>query len=143
MIARPATATVRVCLAVPGDTNAIDARLDPLAWEGALGVPGAPDRPAQERAALAAAPENADATFAAETETRVAGHLVVVRGRAPHLDHVADLAVAFARRAQRRGLGGTLLDQALPARSAAGSDPKLHRRGPAAGPVPRRGGEPE
>jgi RimJ/RimL family protein N-acetyltransferase len=104
---------VTVRRAVPDDAEGIVALLDAVAREGTLGVPASPRRPVAERALLAGTAGIACASWVAEAEGRIGGHLLAVRGPAPYLRHVADVAVAVAPHLRQRGTGGRLLDCAL------------------------------
>lgn len=108
------TLGVVVRAAVPGDAEGIVALLDRVAREGSLGVPRAPRRAAEERAALAAVPPSLGGSWVAVgADGATVGHLTAARGPAPYRDHLAELAVAVDEQRRGRGLGGALLDQGL------------------------------
>ncbi len=104
---------VSVRAAVPGDAEGIVALLDTVAHEGSLGIPRAPRRAAEERAALAALPPSLGGAWVAVQTGVVVGHLLAARGPVPYRDHLAEIAVAVDRRRRGHGIGGALLDQGL------------------------------
>jgi L-amino acid N-acyltransferase YncA len=99
----------RVRRASPDDAEGIVALLADVAAEGWLGTAGPPHTPAEERAALAAAPPDDFAVWVGDADGRVVGHLLLARGPRPYCDHTASVAVAVAAAARGRGLGGRLL----------------------------------
>jgi hypothetical protein len=131
---------VTVRRAVPDDAEGIVALLDAVAREGTLGVPGSPRRPVEERALLAGTAGIACASWVAEAEGRIGGHLLAVRGPAPYLRHVADVAVAVARAGPRQDLRQRARRQRAGPRAL--RQPGFCRGGPAARTAPDRRGDP-